>query len=149
MIDRYLRYFILVLTLILSSCTTTSSRDHVSPSKDPPVPDAPVPDTVFYQKGIASWYGARFQGRPTASGEPFDMNKMTAAHKKLPFGTIVWVKSLTTGKQVRVRINDRGPFVKNRVIDLSKKAARELGIINKGHDDVSVYIEQERRPAGD
>ena len=80
--------------------------------------------------GKASWYGPGFNGRTTANGEIFDENKMTAAHKTLPFGTKVKVKH--NGKSVVVTINDRGPFVKGRIIDLSKAAAGQLGLIKKG-----------------
>lgn len=80
------------------------------------------------ERGLASWYGPGFQGKRTASGERFNAQAMTAAHKTLPFGTQVRVKSLSTGKQVVVRINDRGPFIKGRIIDLSSAAARALGI---------------------
>lgn len=84
------------------------------------------------QEGIASFYHDKFHGRTTASGEPFDQNQMTAAHPDLPFGTEVVVARPDTGREVTVVINDRGPFVKGRVIDLSKRAARELGILNRG-----------------
>ncbi|MCA1768392.1 MAG: septal ring lytic transglycosylase RlpA family protein [Halomonas sp.] len=84
------------------------------------------------QKGIASFYHDKFHGRTTASGEPFDQNQLTAAHPKLPFGTEVVVTRPDTGREVTVVINDRGPFVKGRIIDLSKRAARELGILNRG-----------------
>ena len=86
--------------------------------------------------GVASWYGPGFHGRLTANGERFNQNELTAAHKTLPFGTRVLVESPRTGKQVVVRINDRGPFIKGRVIDLSKAAAQELGLIQRGHDVV-------------
>lgn len=85
-------------------------------------------------RGVASWYGPGFQGRLTANGERFDMNELTAAHKTLPFGTHVEVESHSTGKKVMVRINDRGPFVGGRIIDLSKAAAQQLGIVDNGHD---------------
>jgi len=78
--------------------------------------------------GIASWYGQPFQGRLTASGETFDMEKMTAAHRTLPFGTKVRVQNLVNQKSVEVRINDRGPFVKDRIIDLSHAAAQAIGM---------------------
>src|SRR5262249_53300667 len=78
--------------------------------------------------GIASWYGQQFQGRLTASGETFDMEKMTAAHRTLPFGTKVRVQNLVNQKSVEVRINDRGPFVKDRIIDLSHAAAQAIGM---------------------
>lgn len=88
------------------------------------------------QSGIASWYGPGFHGRQTASGELFDMGEFTAAHKTLPFGTRVLVQNPRTGKEVVVRINDRGPFTPGRVIDLSKAAAAVLGIKARGHDTV-------------
>lgn len=84
------------------------------------------------QKGIASFYHDKFHGRTTASGEPFDQNQLTAAHPDLPFGTEVVVTRPDSGREVTVVINDRGPFVKGRIIDLSKRAARELGILNRG-----------------
>lgn len=79
------------------------------------------------QTGIASWYGPRFHGKTTASGERFNQNALTAAHPSLKFGTIVTVTNNHTGKSVKVRINDRGPFIKGRIIDLSKAAARQIG----------------------
>ncbi|MDO5691977.1 MAG: septal ring lytic transglycosylase RlpA family protein [Pseudomonadota bacterium] len=87
-------------------------------------------------RGVASWYGPGFHGRLTANGEKFDMHELTAAHKTLPFGTRVLVHNPRTGKEVVVRINDRGPFIKGRVIDLSKAAAKALGIQSRGHDAV-------------
>jgi len=84
------------------------------------------------QRGVASWYGPGFHGKTTANGETYDMDAMTAAHKELPFGTIVEVKNLDNGKTARVRINDRGPFVGGRIIDLSRAAARKLGVIGPG-----------------
>ena len=80
------------------------------------------------ETGIASWYGGRFHGRKTASGEAFDMNALTAAHRKLPFGSWVRVRNLVNGRSVDVRINDRGPYIKQRVIDLSRAAAQALGV---------------------
>ena len=88
------------------------------------------------QRGLASWYGPRFHGQRTASGESYDMHELTAAHKSLPFGTRVLVQNPRTGKQVVVRINDRGPFAAGRVIDLSKAAAKALGMLERGHDAV-------------
>ena len=91
-------------------------------------------------QGLASWYGERFQGRPTASGEPFDMYAYTAAHKTLPFGTTVRVRDVETRKTVVVRINDRGPFVQGRVIDLSYAAARDLGMVQAGVREVELKV---------
>lgn len=93
---------------------------------------------LFY--GEASWYGGRYQGRKTASGEIFDTNKLTAAHRQLPFGTLVRVVNLQNEKSVVVRINDRGPFVKNRVIDLSFAAAQALGFERQGTANVEVRV---------
>jgi rare lipoprotein A len=83
-------------------------------------------------RGLASWYGNEYHGRQTASGEVFDEEAMTAAHRSLPFGSVVQVTNQKNGKSVRVRINDRGPFVRGRVIDLSKGAARKIDMINDG-----------------
>jgi len=94
----------------------------------------------YYEVGIASWYGPGFQGNHTANGEIYDMNGISAAHKTLPFGTIVKVVDLETGKSVVVRINDRGPFIEGRIIDLSKGAAEKLGIIDKGITRVGLRI---------
>jgi len=94
----------------------------------------------FYQKGVASWYGREFHGKTTASGEKFDMNDLTAAHKTLPFGTIAEVKNLDNGKSVRVKINDRGPYRGNRIIDLSFGGAKDLGMIKTGEANVGIKV---------
>ena len=96
--------------------------------------------TGFAETGYASWYGGKFHGRPTASGEIFDTNKMTAAHKTLPFGTMVRVTNRTNRKTAVVRINDRGPFVEGRIIDLSRAAAKKLGILETGVAPVQIEI---------
>ena len=88
------------------------------------------------QRGMASWYGPGFHGRLTANGERFDMNELTAAHKTLPFGTRVLGHNPRPGQEGVVRINDRGPFIKGRMIDLSKAAAKALGFKSRGHDAV-------------
>ncbi|PIE82416.1 MAG: hypothetical protein CSA10_00685 [Cardiobacteriales bacterium] len=92
----------------------------------------------FTQEGKASWYGPGFHGRKTASGEIFDMNAFTAAHKELPMGTRIEVTNLNNGKSIVVRVNDRGPFHGNRVLDLSRAAAKELGVIKSGTAKVSI-----------
>ncbi len=94
----------------------------------------------FFQKGLASWYGREFDGKITASGELFNMNDFTAAHKTLPFGTVVEVTNIDTGKTVRARINDRGPYKGSRIIDLSHGAARQIGILQAGEAMVGVRI---------
>ena len=89
---------------------------------------------------VASYYGKRFHGRRTANGERFDMNAMTAAHKTLPFGTRVRVTNPRNGRSVTVRINDRGPYIRGREIDLSRAAAAEIGMIRSGHARVRLDI---------
>ncbi|MEM9169698.1 MAG: septal ring lytic transglycosylase RlpA family protein [Pseudomonadota bacterium] len=92
----------------------------------------PAADPAYDAVGTASWYGAKFQGRPTANGEIFDKRLMSAAHKTLPMPSIVEVTNLDNGRRVRVRLNDRGPFVGDRIIDVSEAAARALGFRDRG-----------------
>ncbi|HON77173.1 MAG TPA: septal ring lytic transglycosylase RlpA family protein [Spirochaetota bacterium] len=94
----------------------------------------------FFQQGEASWYGREFHGKLTASGERFDMNSSTAAHRTLPFGTVLLVKNLNNGKTVTVKINDRGPYRQGRIIDLSYSAARELDMLRSGHAMVGIKV---------
>ncbi|RDC60233.1 RlpA-like lipoprotein [Alteripontixanthobacter maritimus] len=108
---------------------------------EPPIEvEAPTPSPSATMSGHASYYGRKFHGRRTANGERFDMNAMTAAHKTLPFGTKVRVINPANGKEVTVRINDRGPFIRGRTIDLSKAAAKKIGIISRGHGSVEMDI---------
>ena len=93
--------------------------------------------------GMASWYGRQHQGRATSSGEPFDMNQLTAAHRTLPFGTRVRVTNLDTGKIVVVRVNDRGPFAASRIIDVSFAAAKALGMVGAGVARVEIVVLRE------
>ena len=93
-----------------------------------------------YQRGGASWYGPGFHGRRTASGERYDMNAFTAAHRTLPFGTWVRVHSLVNGREVDVRITDRGPFIRSRVIDVSRGAAEALGMLGLGFKEVVLLV---------
>ncbi|MGM0462986.1 MAG: septal ring lytic transglycosylase RlpA family protein [Fibrobacterota bacterium] len=99
-----------------------------------------VEESGHAMQGHASWYGRKFHGRTTASGEAYNMRDMTAAHKTLPFGTRVRVTDLDTDRSVTVRINDRGPFVEGRIIDLSRRAADRLGIRDKGTANVKLEI---------
>ncbi|MBL8951282.1 MAG: septal ring lytic transglycosylase RlpA family protein [Myxococcaceae bacterium] len=110
----------LALVLLLVACAPKAVRPA-------PAPRADVP-----QGGLASFYGEGFDGKLTASGERFDRTAFTAAHKTLPFDTCVRVTVVETGKSVEVRVNDRGPFVAGRVIDVSEGAARALGIVEQG-----------------
>jgi rare lipoprotein A len=99
----------------------------------------PLPDSEgFRQSGKASWYGAKFHGRPTSSGETYDMYKVSAAHKTLPLGTYVKVLNLSNDRKSIVRINDRGPFVKGRIIDLSYAGAKEIGLVGPGVAEVEI-----------
>lgn len=122
---------------------TTGERETFAglEKKTPPAAEdsSAVNDDIF-QTGEASWYGPNFHGKRTANGEVYDMNKLTAAHKKLEFHTLVEVENIDNGKRVLVRVNDRGPFIKGRIIDLSKKAARKLGIIETGTAPVHLRL---------
>jgi rare lipoprotein A len=114
-----------------------------------PKPETVSPDATqvqeftgeeLYQEGVASYYAHEFHGRKTANGEVFDMDAMTAAHPTLPFDTRLRVENLSNGKSAVVRINDRGPFAKNRVIDLSRAAAKSIDMIGPGSARVKLYI---------
>ncbi len=100
------------------------------------------PKTI--ETGRASYYADKFEGRKTSNGEIFSQDKMTAASKSLPFGTKVSVKNLTNGKTVKVRINDRGPFVAGRTIDLSKKAAKKIDMVDEGVADVELKYKNKK-----
>jgi rare lipoprotein A len=102
------------------------------------LPQAQAQDTLL--TGVASWYGPGFHGRTTANGERYNMNELTAAHKSLKFGTKVRVTNGKNGKSVVVRINDRGPYVGSRIIDLSKGAAQAIDMIGPGTASVTVEI---------
>ena len=119
----------LPLLLLLQSCSTDFLPS--SPASTQATPVAGV-------QGMASYYGTRHHGRKTASGERFNQHAMTAAHRTLPFGTRVRVTNLNNQKSVIVRINDRGPYAKGRIIDLSAEAARELNMIRAGVAPVRV-----------
>jgi rare lipoprotein A len=117
-------FFVAVIVFTAYGCATT----------------APVPPQPDVMRGTASWYGQEFAGRTTANGEIFDPLLLTAAHRTLPFGTVVDVLNPKTNQSVRVRINDRGPYVGNRVIDLSYAAAQVIGLIEPGKGDVDIRI---------
>lgn len=129
---------VLATVLWLGGCATRAPSAPDAGAPDGVAPDAPQVDGHEIERGMASWYGEPFHGRRTASGEIFNMNELTAAHKTLPFGTRVRVRHATTGKEVTVRINDRGPFSKGRVIDLSRAAAAAIGLIQTGVGPVLV-----------
>jgi rare lipoprotein A len=137
--------------LLLTACAVTSVR-RPPPEPAPPAPAGypkpyrvmgvwyqPIPHARnFEQQGIASWYGEKFHGRKTSNGEIYDMYAISAAHKTLPLGTYVRVFNLQNGRSLDVRINDRGPFVRGRIIDLSYGAAKQLGVVGPGTAQVRV-----------
>lgn len=133
--------FLLVLssTLWLGGCAAPSLQGPIVPV-DSGHSDG-VPGALLIDQGLASWYGERFHGKRTASGERFDMGDLTAAHKTLPFGTRVRVRNLDNDREVVVRINDRGPFSARRVIDLSHAAASALDMVEAGVVSVQVFKE--------
>ncbi len=128
-------------------------RERAVPVSDAAVADAaPEPERVVRElRGIAIWYGADWHGKKTASGERFDRHALTAAHRSLPLGTRVRVTVLASGRKVIVRINDRGPYGRDRrrVIDLSEAAARELGILERGSARVLLEVLAPRDEPGD
>lgn len=92
------------------------------------------------QEGMASWYGAPYHGRATASGERYDQEGLTAAHRSLPFGTMIRVTNLASGRSLVLRVNDRGPFKPDRIVDVSRRAARELGFLGAGSAPVRLEV---------
>jgi rare lipoprotein A len=115
------RYTLLILLVIsISSCTFAKNKS--------------------IQIGKGSWYGKKFQGKPTASGEPFNMYALTAAHKTLPFNTMIKVTNLKNNRSVIVRVNDRGPYSGGRIIDLSYLAAKKLGYVKKGVAKLKIKV---------
>ena len=101
-------------------------------SRTPVVKEPVVKEPGYHAVGLASYYGRKFHGRRTASGEHYNMQALTAAHRTLAFGSRVEVTNLKNGRKVRVRINDRGPFIKGRIIDLSYAAAKQIGMLSRG-----------------
>jgi rare lipoprotein A (peptidoglycan hydrolase) len=131
------------VSLGLAACSTTPEPVIEAPPQFAALPPAPVPETprvVFNEIGTASWYGRSHHGRKTASGERYDMNAMTAAHRTLPFNTRARVTNLDTGKSVDVLITDRGPYKRGRIIDLSSRAAQALGMHADGVAPVRVEV---------
>jgi rare lipoprotein A len=139
---RLLAPLLLLASFFAASC---ASGPAPRPAPVPVSPSAaPSEETSkgWSEEGLASWYGGNdgFEGKPTASGEIYDSSKLTAAHRDLPLGTVVDVTSLDNGRVVRVRINDRGPFVQGRVIDLSRNAAEAIQMIGPGVARVRIVV---------
>jgi rare lipoprotein A len=111
----------------------------------PPAAETPRKKDSYSQKGVASYYASKFHGRRTASGERYDMNGLTAAHRSLAFGTRLKVTNLSNKRSVVVRVNDRGPHIKKRIIDVSYAAARKLGLLGSGTARVLIEVVEERR----
>lgn len=132
-----------LLLLLAGGSFISCTRRHrpVTTPAARPVPAAPAAPGLT-EEGLASWYGGNdgFNGKPTASGDIFDDSKLTAAHRTLPLGTRVDVENLVDGRTVRVTINDRGPYVKGRVLDLSKAAAEEIGAVAPGVIPVKITV---------
>lgn len=120
---------ILLCFWLLVSCS--------SPPKPTYFPGYPI---GYVERGMASWYGPGFHGNKTANGERYDMHKLTAAHRTLPLGSVAVIRSTSTGRQVTVRINDRGPFAKGRVLDLSFAGAQALGMTGQGTDQIELRV---------
>jgi len=127
--QRWLVACSLVFWVLAASC---SSGPAVKPS----------PPRKADAVGLASYYGGKFHGRKTASGERYNMHAMTAAHRRYAFGTLVKVTHVKNGRTVKVRINDRGPFIKGRIIDLSYAAAKKLGMLKEGVARVKIRVER-------
>ena len=134
---------ILMIAFFLQSCGIARvSSERPSPSVNSSSQPAENAGRIL-QEGVASWYGPNFHGKATANGEVFNMNDLTAAHRTLPFNTVVEVQNIENGQTVRVRINDRGPYVDNRVIDLSRRAARAIDMEDSGTANVQIILLRE------
>jgi len=151
--------FLSIVLLLISGCSTRFDPFSSKDSDTPPKKSEPtgkgtmraykINGIWYYPKkerldskirGMASWYGEKYHGRKTANGEVYNMYSMTAAHKTLPMNTMLLVKNLETGKEVQVRVNDRGPFIGDRILDLSKKAAEKLGMLKNGTSLIEIRI---------
>jgi len=137
------------ISLVVAAGCAHRTYTTTAPAQPPiPTPSAPPPPVerqpaipgVYVEEGMASWYGAPFDGRRTSSGEVYDMHAFTAAHRTLPFGAVVRVTNLRNGEQTEVRVNDRGPFVSNRIIDLSYSAAQAIGMVGPGTAQVRLEV---------
>jgi rare lipoprotein A (peptidoglycan hydrolase) len=141
---------IVAMGLLLATCAQSERLASAPAPAAPPVQPTPTPlsdlagdapaHASYDEIGVASWYGGPHQGRRTASGTRFDERRLTAAHRSLPLGTSVLVENLANGRQVALRITDRGPYVAGRIIDLSQEAARRLGLEHQGVGLVGITI---------
>lgn len=145
--SRILAGLLAAFTLLHMSSASASSANvevvaipETTVSEVIPAPAEPAIEEELLGAGMASYYGAELAGRRTASGERFDPSELTAAHRTLPFGSKVRVTNPANGRSVVVRINDRGPFTRNRLIDLSRSAAERIGIVARGHGHVQLAL---------
>jgi rare lipoprotein A len=139
-----------MLPLLFGACSLIGPRERPPPVVAPQAKEtAPAPEgTKVEQVGDASWYGPGLHGKETASGETFEQNKLTAASKTLPLGSKAVVTNVATGQSVEVKINDRGPYVKGRKIDLSRAAAQQIGMNHKGVTKVKIQTTTRRKATG-
>ena len=143
MVKHFTIALLIVLTALSAACAgkavtpVSPEVSESSPEVGQPAPIS-VPDQTYRETGVAAWYGKDFHGKKTSSGETFDMNALTAAHRTLPLGTMIRVTNLDNFKSTKVRINDRGPFVRSRILDLSLGAAKELGFVAQGTARVKI-----------
>jgi rare lipoprotein A len=133
---RFPAVTVFVFLVLFQGCALVSSPVYVSRG----VSAASVVVSGVEIRGTASWYGLPFHGRKTASGETYDMNGLTCAHRTFPFGTLLLVTNLGNGRTVTVRVTDRGPFVSGRIVDLSRGAAAALGMLDTGTARVSLKV---------
>lgn len=131
---------LMILSLLLASCGMTSRLGKAGEEGRNARTNGSVRAGSMIEEGVASWYGPNFHGKLTANGEQYDMYGLTAAHRTLPFNTLVRVENRNNGKSVTVRINDRGPYAKNRIIDLSRRAASEIDMLGPGTAPVELYL---------
>jgi hypothetical protein len=148
LVSNIFNIFVVLCLILFSNCS--SSPRFASTIKETrksiELPEIEKPGTtgkysvLFVQEGMASYYGEQFHGRKTANGEIFDMNQLSAAHRTAPLGSIAVVTNLKNNKSVRLRINDRGPFISGRILDLSKRAAQELDFIKDGVTKIRLEV---------
>jgi rare lipoprotein A len=140
-INAVLIFVVFMLIVMSNACILRDREPDTEPQREEITGESvKMPEGKIFETGVASWYGDDFNGKRTSSGEIYDMDKLTAAHQTLPFNTILVVENLENNKKVMVRVNDRGPFLKNRIIDLSRKAAKLIGIYDVGTTNVRLRI---------
>ena len=147
-IRSFIRFFVLLLSFFTAPMCAAShkQKEAIASPLTTTSPEAQQPPQKlrkphrFVQVGAASWYGPKFRGKLTSSGEVFDQHKLTAAHPTLPEGSTIKVTNLDNGRSVNLRVNDRGPFVNGRIIDVSQKAAQVLGMLKEGTAMVQVQV---------